>query len=235
MQSTRPIPQEGENRMNIQELAKKYELTKDDFWELRKNSNKWIITHDACEKIAVQEGIIFEPPIINYNTPTTITENGEKVQQVVYGKQKWSPAWAGTCQKTTGACSMIITGYKSDNPDYKIWTIGEADATNCTSTYYQMMCEKRGKDRIILKLINAYEYGIYSDVEADDFVKKDTSPTEKQFDFLQKLADDLGIKLSGVKKWSKEKVADKIDEFKNEIQNRESEEHAREQEELIRS
>ena len=65
-------------------------------------------------------------------------------------------------------------------------------------------------------------------------MKKDVSPTEKQLDFLQKLADDLGIKLSGVKKWSKEKVADKIDEFKNEIQNRESEESARQQQELIK-
>ena len=221
--------------MNIQELANKYELTKDDFWELRKNSGKWIITHDACMKIAYIEGIDFEKPETNYNTPTIITENGEKVQQVKWGKQSWKPAWAGTCQKTTGAVSLIITGYKEDSPDYKIWTYGEADASNCTSTYYGAMAEKRGKDRIILMLINAYQYGIYSDVEADDFVKKDVSPTEKQVDLLQKLAEDLGIKLTGVKRWNKEKVSNKIDELKNEIQNRESEEHARKQEELIRS
>ena len=34
------------------------------------------------------------------------------------------------------------------------------------------MAEKRLKDRLVLKIINAYEYGIYSDVEADDFKKK---------------------------------------------------------------
>ena len=220
--------------MKIKELAEKYDLGKDDFWELRKNPGKWIITHDACEKIAQVEGIVFDPPtIVNYE-PTTITENGEKVQKVMYGRQTWMPAWAGTCQKKTGDVAMIITGYKKDNPDYKIWTTDEANAIKCTVEYYFAMAEKRGKDRIILKLINAYEHNIYSDVEADNFVKKDTSPTEKQLDFLQKLAEDLGIKLSGARKWSKEKVDDKIDELKNEIQNRESEEQARKQEELIK-
>ena len=220
--------------MNIKELADKYELTEDDFWELRKNSNKWIITHDACEKIAVTEGIVFDPPKENYNIPTTLTENGEKVQKVMYGRQTWKPAWAGTCQKHTGAVSLIITGYKQDNPDYKIWTYGEADASNCTSTYYGAMAEKRGKDRIILKLINAYEYGIYSDVEADDFGKREKSPTASQLEKLDNLADDLGYKLMGVDKMNHEDVSKKIDELQNEILNRESTEHAIEKQELIK-
>ena len=113
--------------MNIEELAKKYELTKDDFWELRKNSGKWIITHNACEKIAITEGIIFEPMKVISYVPTIITENGEKVQKVNYGRQSWTPAWAGTCQKTTGDVAIVLTGYKSDNPNYKkqfiIWVI----------------------------------------------------------------------------------------------------------------
>ena len=220
--------------MNIKELASKYELTENDFWELRKNSNKWIITHDACEKIAVPEGIVFDPPKENYNIPTTLTENGEKVQKVMYGRQTWKPAWAGTCQKHTGAVSLIITGYKQDNPDYKIWTYGEADASNCTSTYYGAMAEKRGKDRIILKLINAYEYGIYSDVEADDFGKREKSPTAPQLDKLHNLADDLGYKLMGVDKMTREDVSNKIDELQNEILNRESTERAIEKQQLIK-
>ena len=210
--------------MNIKELASKYELTEDDFWELRKHSGKWIITHDACEKIAVAEGIVFDPPeIINY-TPTIITENGEKVQQVVYGKQKWSPAWAGTCQKTTGACSMIITGYKSDNPDYKIWTTGEANGDNCSMNYPFAMAEKRGKDRVILKLINAYEYGIYSDVEADSFEKHDKPPTEKQIDMLHNLAGDLKIEVAGVENMNRENVSKMIDDFKERLSSKEAEE-----------
>ena len=51
-------------------------------------------------------------------------------------------------------------------------TIGEADKKNCMSNYYGMMAEKRGKDRCILKLIRAYQYGISSEVEADDFKNK---------------------------------------------------------------
>ena len=33
------------------------------------------------------------------------------------------------------------------------------------------MAEKRGIDRCVLQLINAYEYGISSEVEADDFAR----------------------------------------------------------------
>ena len=220
--------------MNIKELAEKYELGKDDFWELRKNSGKWIITHDACEKIAQVEGIIFDPPVIVNYQPTTVTENGEKVQQVRYGKESWKPAWAGTCQKKTGDVAMIVTGYKQENPEYKIWTTGEANALNCTNEYLFAMSEKRAKDRLILKLINAYEYAIYSDVEADDFTKRDKPPTEKQLDMLHNLANDLGINIVGVDKLNREEVSQKIDEFKCEKQNRESEEHAKQQQELIK-
>jgi len=201
--------------MNIKELAEKYELRKDDFWELRKNSGKWIITHDACEKIAVTEGIIFEPMEVISYIPTIITENGEKVQKVTkWGTQTWKPAWAGTCQKKTGDVALLITGYKADNSDYKVQTTGEANALNCTAEYYFAMAEKRGKDRVILKLINAYEYGIYSDVEADNFVKHDKPPTEKQLETLDNLADELGVELLGVDKLNRDDVSAKINELK---------------------
>jgi len=222
--------------MDIKQLAEKYELTKDDFWELRRNSNKWIITHDACEKIAVQENIVFEPPkIINY-TPTIITENGEKVQKVTkWGTQTWKPAWAGTCQRKSGDVAMIITGYKQDNPDYKIWTTGEANGDNCTMNYLMAMSEKRGKDRIILKLINAYEYGIYSDVEADDFEKHDKPPTEKQLDMLHNLAGDLEIEIAGVENMNRESISKMIDDLKERLSEKRAKEQAEEkQQELIK-
>ena len=44
--------------MQIKELATKYKLDpKVDFWK-HKQSGKWIITHDACEKIASMENIV---------------------------------------------------------------------------------------------------------------------------------------------------------------------------------
>ena len=58
--------------------------------------------------------------------------------------------------------------------DKLVTTIGEADKSNCMSKYYGAMAEKRGIDRCVLKLINAYQYGISSEVEADDFKKPDT-------------------------------------------------------------
>ena len=121
--------------MNIKELSKKYNLTKEDYWQ-ESRSKKWIISHDACEKIADMEGIIFGPP------------------QVLNSEQNF--------------VRMVISGKKGE---VLMWSIGEADNKNCKNLYFGAMAEKRGKDRVILKLINAYEYGIYSDVEADNFQK----------------------------------------------------------------
>jgi len=121
--------------MNIKELSKKYNLTKDDYWQ-ESRSKKWIISHDACEKIADMEGIIFGPP------------------QILNSEQNF--------------VRMVISGKKGE---VLMWSIGEADNKNCKNLYFGAMAEKRGKDRVILKLINAYEYGIYSDVEADNFQK----------------------------------------------------------------
>ena len=44
--------------MKIKELAQKYNLGKDDFWELKRGARSmWIITHDAIERIAIIENI----------------------------------------------------------------------------------------------------------------------------------------------------------------------------------
>ncbi len=121
--------------MRIKELAKKYNLGKNDFWELKRGSKSmWIITHDAIEKIAIIENI----QLTNFEVLNT---------EVDFAR-------------------FLITMQKGDK---SIVSIGEASTKNCTSNYYGCMAEKRGIDRCVLKLINAYEYGIYSDVEADAF------------------------------------------------------------------
>mgnify|MGYP003110691180 CR=1 FL=1 len=65
-----------------------------------------------------------------------------------------------------------------------VTTIGEADKSNCMSKYLGAMAEKRGIDRAVLKLINAYQYGISSEVEADDFKnpEKGFQKTENHID-----------------------------------------------------
>lgn len=121
--------------MRIKELAKKYNLGKDDFWELKRGQRSmWIITHDAIEKIAIIENI-------------ELTKFEVLNSDVDFAR-------------------FLITMQKGDRT---IISVGEASTKNCTSNYYGCMAEKRGIDRCVLKLINAYEYGIYSDVEADAF------------------------------------------------------------------
>lgn len=124
--------------MKIKELAQKYKLSKDDFWNLQRGGKDiWIITHDACEKIAAQENIQF-------GAPTIYRDSNKDV--------------------------AIVGDAKRGNK--VIWSTGEASPNNCKAPYPFAMAEKRLKDRLILKLINAYEYGIYSDSEADNFKKQ---------------------------------------------------------------
>ena len=54
-------------------------------------------------------------------------------------------------------------------------TIGEAVQSNCKTDFFGCMAEKRGIDRAVLKLIDAYQYGIFSDSESDDFKKQEKS------------------------------------------------------------
>jgi len=142
--------------MEIKDLALKYNLDKAvDFWK-HKQSGKWIITHDACEKIASIEGIILA---------------------------KWE-----TLNSERDFCRFLITMAMpmKDSAEKLIASIGEASKENCQSRYYGSMAEKRGVDRCILKLINAYKYGIYSDSEAESFAKPP-------------IKDDPYVKYRGVK------------------------------------
>ena len=54
---------------------------------------------------------------------------------------------------------------------YKIWTSADSTKENTMAKYYFNMAEKRLRDRQVLKLLDLYEYGLYSDIEADDFKK----------------------------------------------------------------
>ena len=81
---------------------------------------------------------------------------------------------------------FLITMAKGD---VTITSVGEADDKNCFSGYKGCMAEKRGVDRCVLKLINAYEYGISSEVEAEDFKKP--AYYEKTNNQIEKFAEML--------------------------------------------
>ena len=128
--------------MNISDLGKKYKLDgKVDVWKCHDN---WILTHDACTKIALIENIKLSRLEPIYQSETS--------------------------------CRFLVTMVKEDkdgNVINSVTSIGEADNRNSKNNYYGSMAEKRGIDRCVLKLINAYEYGVYSEVEADDFKKQE--------------------------------------------------------------
>ena len=125
---------------------------------------------------------------------------------------------------------FLITMAKGD---VTITSVGEADDKNCFSGYKGCMAEKRGVDRCVLKLINAYEYGISSEVEAEDFKKPHYyQKTDNQ---LEKFAEMLEHPyFDGKKKETKEywKGADSL--TKTELilsqMNQRIEEHNKEQE-----
>ena len=129
--------------MNIADLGKKYKLDgKVDVWKCHDN---WILTHDACTKIALIENIKLS-----------------KIESIY---------------QTENICRFLVTMVKEDkdgNVINSVTSVGEATfPKDCKITYISSMSEKRGIDRCVLKLINAYEYGVYSEVEADDFKKQE--------------------------------------------------------------
>ena len=155
--------------MDYKHLVEKYKLNKDDFWQ-EPRSKKWIISHDAVEKIA----------------------NQEKIQ-------------LGGMQPLNSTETLVRFLVSMKRGDKVVTSVGEADTKNCRNSYLGCMAEKRGIDRCVLKLINAYEYGIYSDVEADDFAKPQyehrTEEQAQEFDSLKKHEALLGKKAEVNKEW----------------------------------
>lgn len=86
---------------------------------------------------------------------------------------------------------LCVTGKMADRTE---WSIGEAAPYNNKNGYPFAMAEKRAKDRVILKLLNAHGT-LYSDAEADDFVqtagKKATLPKKDSNDIYKKLQREI--------------------------------------------
>ena len=61
--------------------------------------------------------------------------------------------------------ALCVTGHLKDRVD---WSIGEASPANNKNSYPYAMAEKRAKDRVTLKLLNAHG-SFYSESEADEF------------------------------------------------------------------
>lgn len=127
-----------------------------DLWDCH---GTWVAYHKALERIGRQANIIFDQPFI-------IESDGDK----------WS-------------VSMVVTGRMQieGEPDRVEWSVGEASQHNYRvkgkqTAYPWAMCEKRAKDRVILKLIGLHGM-IYSEEEADDFKKPSAYAARKDGDY----------------------------------------------------
>jgi hypothetical protein len=87
--------------------------------------------------------------------------------------------------------AMLIVGKMGDRTE---WSIGEAAPGNNKNAYPYAMAEKRGKDRVILKLLNSHGT-IYSEEEADDFAASNSSA--KATTLPKKDAKEIYTKMQG--------------------------------------
>lgn len=129
------------------------ELTKEDVWKVQQ---AWVIKHAALERLAHKLGIGFEAP------------------EVIQGPN--TPNWDGT------SFAILVHAFrKIGDKDFQEWSIGEVNSSNYRTSgkqpaYPWAMCEKRGKDRAIIKLAGLH--GLYSEDEADDF-KEQNKPQQQ--------------------------------------------------------
>ncbi len=198
--------------MQIKDLAEKYELSKEpdvDFWK-HQQSGQWILTHNAVEKIAIMEKIeISDIKILN--------SEEDLVRMLITMRIPFEIIDSETDK------NIIV--YK------EVTSIGEADRKNCRSQYLGCMAEKRGIDRCVLKLISAYQYGISSEVEADDFAKpRHYQKTQDQLAKFDKLLSDdvfVGEKNEVKANWKKCNSFSQTELFlsqmKNKIENKNEE------------
>tara|TARA_R100000541_G_scaffold44921_1_gene51983 strand:+ start:11420 stop:11815 length:396 start_codon:yes stop_codon:yes gene_type:complete len=130
------------NKEKITELYRTFELTKDDVF---KHKHYLIITRSGVERIQSKSNIE-----VNFNL--------EK------------------CEHNFAVVKAVA--FKRDAPDIKIETYGSAlkganyqdGSTN--SWYVTELAEKRALSRAILKLVGAYQLGIFGEDESDEFKRK---------------------------------------------------------------
>jgi len=122
-------------------------LGADDAWQVQ---GTWVIKHKALERLAAEAKIKWHEPktIRAERDECVVLVSASRTDKDVY---EWS----------YGECAISVTGGFGN---YKVKPGGNMAA------YVYAMAEKRGKDRVILKLVGLH--GAYSEEEADDFKDK---------------------------------------------------------------
>lgn len=142
----------GKLPKDISDFMAAYAVDADELWEVR--ANTWAIKHKALERVACNKGITFNQP------------------------------WVIEADVANKVAVMCVTGHLDMRPlggqgMRTEWSIGEATGANCKNSYFWSMAEKRGKDRVILKLLNI-SGSLYSEDEADDFKRPNPHVTRPE-------------------------------------------------------
>lgn len=85
---------------------------------------------------------------------------------------KWDRPSVITCDPANKIAVICAFGKLGDHEE---WSFGEASPHNNKNAYSMAMAEKRAKDRVILKLLNAHG-ALYSEAEADEFTQPRQNP-----------------------------------------------------------
>lgn len=101
-----------------------------------------------------------------------------------------------------GKCvALCVTGRMADKAE---WSIGEAAPGNNKNAYPFAMAEKRGKDRVILKLIGLHGLA-YSEEEADEFRQSRVTPhvsedelADSVANYVKKTSEDVANREAGL-------------------------------------
>lgn len=125
----------------IAAFMEKFGVDSDEVWPVP-GGKAYAVKHKALERIAIKQGIVFEPPQLK------------------------------VCDLERGLVVVLISGKMGDKV---IHSFGEATPKNCKNAYMVAMAEKRGIDRVILKLL-AVHGDLYSEEEADDFKQSRQNP-----------------------------------------------------------
>lgn len=123
----------------------------------------WVMYHKYCERVGAKLGIEWKIPVII----------------------------EADYQNKTAVILVSGTVYGNDGNTVTEWSIGEAHPSNNRNAYIYAMAEKRGKDRVILKLSGLHGF-VYSEDESDDFKPKRIDGTTPK---NGEMTVDQGLKL----------------------------------------
>ncbi len=92
---------------------------------------------------------------------------------------------ANTAEKIMVICVFGTLGDRTE------WSFGEASPANCKIAYPASIAEKRAKDRVAIKLLNATGEAIYSEEEFDEPPKRQNPHVTRAADVYDEISDDI--------------------------------------------